>query len=156
MRIVQNLIGFLGRVCICAIFLSSAMQKLLHWGSTKEAVLRGVDVYLTAPGIFLRLHEVFLVISQHLPLFLGIAIGLEILGSLLILLGLNVRLGAFFLLLFLVPATILIHHFWFLEGKEQLLEMTMFLKNVAIAGGLLTLLAFGSGEPAKPKPATKE
>lgn len=79
------------------------------------------------------------------PTLLVIATVVELLGGVLILLGIQVRFGALILALFLIPTTLLFHNFWDLEGKEMEIQMTMFLKNLAIFGGALAFLAFGKG-----------
>jgi uncharacterized membrane protein YphA (DoxX/SURF4 family) len=78
-------------------------------------------------------------------LWLAMAATCEIVGGLLIFLGMWVRFGALILVLFLIPTTFLFHDFWQLQGPDRALEMTMFLKNLSIIGGLLILLAYGKG-----------
>jgi len=80
-----------------------------------------------------------------------IACMLELFGGFLLLFGIKVRWGAFFLILFLIPTTLIMHHFWLLQSPQRELEMGMFLKNLSIFGGLLTVLAFGTGSEKKNK-----
>jgi putative oxidoreductase len=68
------------------------------------------------------------------------AIVVEILGGLSIILGLWIRAGAAALFLFLIPATLIFH-----TDFSQQTQMIMFLKNLSIMGGLLLVVAFGSG-----------
>ncbi|MCS7271144.1 MAG: DoxX family protein, partial [Gemmataceae bacterium] len=49
------------------------------------------------------------------------------------------------LIVFLIPATVIFHNFWAFEGQEQQMQMIMFLKNLAILGGLLLVVGFGAG-----------
>jgi uncharacterized membrane protein YphA (DoxX/SURF4 family) len=78
--------------------------------------------------------------------------GVAVLGSgaLLVGGGLGIVLGAFPVLAaaglaaFLVLSAVAMHDFWTVEDPEsQQQEMTDFLKNVALAGGALVLLAVG-------------
>jgi putative oxidoreductase len=47
---------------------------------------------------------------------------------------------------FLVPVTLIMHDFWTLdEGPQRMEQMINFMKNVSISGGLLMVLALGSG-----------
>jgi len=64
----------------------------------------------------------------------GVGASLFILGS---------RLGAQFLLVFVVAVSVVMHAFWDYDpaSPEAVLEMTHFFKNVALAGALLTWLA---------------
>jgi len=54
------------------------------------------------------------------------------------------KLGAVLLIIFTLPATIIFHNFWTFEGMEQQMQMIMFMKNIAIIGGLLLITDFGS------------
>ena len=64
----------------------------------------------------------------------------------MVLLGWHLRLGSLLLMLFLLPATLIFHRFWVMEpSHEQITQMHMFMKNLAIFGGLLYIFVFGSG-----------
>jgi putative oxidoreductase len=81
--------------------------------------------------------------AQGMPLtavFLVGAIVVEIVGGLSVILGLWARVGAAALFLFLIPATLIFHT----DFGEQT-QVIMFLKNLSIMGGLLLVMAFGSG-----------
>lgn len=71
------------------------------------------------------------------PILLLFATLFELCGGLSILLGYREKLGAILLILFLIPATVLMHQFWFVEGAMRELQLTHFLKNLAILGGLI-------------------
>ena len=71
---------------------------------------------------------------------LPLVIVLEILGSLAIIVGWNTRLAAIALAGFSVLSGILFHG----NFAEQT-QMIMFMKNIAIAGGMLMLFAHGAG-----------
>ena len=43
----------------------------------------------------------------------------QLLGGLLVLLGIKEKLGATLLILFLIPVTVLMHSFWMVEGAER-------------------------------------
>ena len=69
-----------------------------------------------------------------------------LLGGLSLILGAWTRIGAFFLLVFIVAATYYFHDFWkFADPTQQQLQTIQFMKNMAIGGGLLSLIAFGGG-----------
>ncbi|APE28079.1 DoxX family protein [Aurantiacibacter gangjinensis] len=70
-------------------------------------------------------------------------VGLEIVGGLLLLAGFKTRWVAGALAAFSV-ATALIFHFDFADQNQ----LTAFLKNLAIAGGMLQVVAFGPGRLA--------
>ncbi len=62
-----------------------------------------------------------------------------------LLLGFKARVGAVLLIIFLIPATLIFHNFWAFEGMERQMQMIMFMKNLAILGGLLLVLGLGPG-----------
>jgi putative oxidoreductase len=126
-----------GRILLAALFLLSGLNKIPNFKTTADGLIEehvpGADVALVG-GL------------RGADLLLGGAVALEIIGSLSILIGLKARFGALLLLIFLAPVTYFFHDFWTFEDQaRQQTEMINFLKNVAIAGGLLMILAMGPG-----------
>ena len=67
-------------------------------------------------------------------------------GGICVLLGLWARLGAWLLVLFLVPVTLAMHDFWNVaDPAEAGLQQAMFLKNLSMLGGALLIAHFGGG-----------
>ena len=118
---VDNYLSFLARICLCAIFMWSGINKIIDPVTTQEN--------MSAHGMPFTLF------------FLVGAIALEILGGLSILLGIKTRWGAAMLIVFLVPATLIFHH-----DLSTELEQAMFFKNLAMLGGLLLLIRYGGGD----------
>ena len=145
MGVIQSVIRFLGRICLSLIFIASGVYTLLNWQSSEQALVGALCDWLSlALGVewAQKLCELGLSWSFFL---LAASVICEIVGGLLVFLGLGVRLGALLLLLFMIPATVLFQHFWTFQGPERELQMVMFLKNLSIIGGLLGLLAYDKG-----------
>jgi putative oxidoreductase len=71
---------------------------------------------------------------------------LALAGALSILLGYRAKIGAWLLVLFLVPVTLAMHNFWAAHDPMMMqIQMAMFLKNVSILGGALMIAYFGAG-----------
>ena len=71
---------------------------------------------------------------------------LALLGGLSILLGYRAKIGAWLLVLFLVPVTLMMHNFWAAkDAATAQMQMAMFLKNVTMLGGALLISQFGAG-----------
>lgn len=71
---------------------------------------------------------------------------ISFIGGLSILLGAHARVGAFLILVFMVPVTFLMHDFWNVADPQLAQnEMTQFMKNLTIIGGALLLTFYGSG-----------
>ena len=74
-----------------------------------------------------------------------IAIIIEIAGGLALILGFKARWAALALAIFTLVATLIFHNYWTLPADKQMMQQLMFMKNIAIIGGLLTLAAWGAG-----------
>jgi putative oxidoreductase len=79
-------------------------------------------------------------IAPYTNFFLVGAIFFELIGVITLVLGYFARFGAFLLLIFLIPTTIIFHTNFAEQG-----QMIHFMKNVSMFGGLLVLLAVGAG-----------
>jgi putative oxidoreductase len=68
---------------------------------------------------------------------LAVTVGglLLLLGGVSLLLGLWPKIGASFIILFLVGVTPVMHDFWNVSGAARMAEMGNFLKNIALIGG---------------------
>ncbi|CAF0697521.1 DoxX family protein [Candidatus Methylacidithermus pantelleriae] len=120
----QEIFYLLGRILLSQIFLLSAIHKILTWQTT-----------------------VGWVASRGLPAaswLLGVAVVVELFGGLSLLLGWRLVLGASLLLIYLIGVTFLFHSFWTFQGAERQMQSIMFLKNLAIGGGLCLLVSMGS------------
>jgi putative oxidoreductase len=87
--------------------------------------------------------------SQGVPLA-SIAVPLSgvltIVGGLSILLGYRAKLGAWLIVLFLIPVTLMMHKFWTVSDPMMAqIQMAMFMKNVSMLGGALLISHFGAG-----------
>jgi putative oxidoreductase len=108
------------RICLCLIFINSGIGKILDFNSTAEMMA-----------------------NQGLPIaniLLVFTIAFQLLGGFSLLLGYKVKIGSVLLILFLIPATLVFHNP--LADPNQIND---FLKNIALIGGLLMVIAAGAG-----------
>ena len=146
-----------GRMALSIIFIFYGMQKVMNWQETEQAITSALTNWMNwvpAPS------GINLFAGKMIPysfVLVVIAMLVELIGGLFIFFGYKPRFGAVILLLFLIPTTLLFHPFWFLQGDERDVQMAMFLKNLSIFGGLLGVLAFGTGSIPKKvsEPSTK-
>tara|TARA_R110002074_G_scaffold341662_2_gene512195 strand:- start:2975 stop:3364 length:390 start_codon:yes stop_codon:yes gene_type:complete len=110
----------LGRVLLATLFLFAGANKAGHPSGTIS--------FISAAGL------------PFPELGYAIALVVEIGGGLLILMGYQTRLVALGMALFTIATAVAFHN----NFGEQL-QMTMFMKNLAIAGGFLVLSAHGGG-----------
>jgi putative oxidoreductase len=113
-------IAALGRLALAAIFLASGIQKLLTPEQTQS--------YIASANIP----------QPFIAYWASTAV--EVLGGLSVALGFAPRIGALVLAVFSVAAAIIFHTNF---GDQN--QMIHFMKDIAIAGGLLQVVAFGSG-----------
>jgi putative oxidoreductase len=114
------------RILVSAIFVQGALGKILGW--------EGQAAYMRSHGI------------THLvtPL-LGAALVIEAGGVLCVLSGLWAKAAAAVMCAYLVVISLLLHDFWAAPAARAGMMQTEFLKNMAIAGGLLVLAVYGPG-----------
>ena len=75
------------------------------------------------------------------PLFGFIAIA----GAISIMVGYPGRIGALMIIIFLVPVTLFMHRFWSVSDPAMhQMQFTNFMKNLALLGGAVMLLARGT------------
>ena len=70
---------------------------------------------------------------------LVLTILLEVGGGLALITGIQARLAAAGLALFLIPVTLIFHGFWHADAADFQNQLNHFFKNVAILGGMLVL-----------------
>lgn len=140
----------LGRMCVSLLFLLSGASTLFRWQQTEmslSSVLADWHSHMMNSEMF---GQLFSDLLAWTPLLLTVAVVFQLLGGILLFFGWKVRLGSALLVLFLLPATILFHQFWYVEGTERATQVVEFFKNLSILGGLLCLLAIGgTRKPAK-------
>ncbi|MEX2015918.1 MAG: DoxX family protein [Candidatus Hydrogenedentales bacterium] len=121
-----NLIMADGRVLLALVFLASGFMKIVQFNTTADQMYAEGMEYVTI-------------------LLIG-AIIFELVGGILVLIGWHPRIGALLLILFLIPTTLIFHDFWMTQqhtdAAAQQNQMAHFMKNVAIMGGLLAVMAF--------------
>ncbi len=147
-RMIRSCVGFLGRALISIFFIVAALQKVLHWSDAMQCLqqaLTGLSPY--------TLHQPLLQggldwTLSHTAALLSVAVVMQLLGGLLVFLGLSVRFGAFLLSCCVVVGTLVLHRFWEMTDSQAALDQVVFMKNVGILGGLLFILARGKKDAA--------
>jgi len=119
-----SLIALAGRVLFSAIFI---MSGFLHFsqqeiGYAAQAGVPMAGLLVPASGV------------------------LALAGGFSILLGYRAKIGAWLLVFFLVPVTLMMHNFWAVKDPMMAqMQMAMFLKNMTMLGGALLISQLGAG-----------
>ena len=116
---------FIGRLCMCAIFIITGVWKFVNFN--------GVSQEMEAKGF------------PMVSFFLVTAAIVEILGGLSLFFGYKTRLWAAILMVYLIPVTVIFHDFWNAAEAQRYTQIVEFLKNLTIFGGLWDVIGTGPG-----------
>ena len=86
--------------------------------------------------------------SKGLPLPSVLAVGtiaLELVAGIALAVGYKARWAALALAVFTVLASVIFHAYWSMPVEQQRMQQLMFMKNMAVTGGLLMVFALGAG-----------
>lgn len=123
----KDILDLLGRALLSFIFLYEAYDSVFYFQATKEK--------MTAYG--LTWQQDFVLVG---------AIILLLLGGTLLLIGYRTGFAMFILLCYWIPVTFIVHSFWNDPEPARRLQSIMFMKNLAIVGGMLMVWANGTGK----------
>jgi len=121
----QDTLALIGRILVAYLFIPAGFGKLMGFSGTVG--------YITSAG--LPMPEVAAVIAIIIELGLGIAL----------LLGFKTRWTAIVMAVFTIVTALFFHKYWSAPEAMKMMQQINFNKNMAIAGGLLALAAFGAG-----------
>ena len=119
MNTTQNLADLAGRILIAAIFLIAGLNKIGGY--------EGTQAYMAAMGVP----------GMLLPL----VIALEVFGAIAIIVGWRTRLFALLLAGYSIVSAAIFH-----SALGDQMQFLLFMKNLAMAGGFLFLVARGAGD----------
>ncbi|MFO1287967.1 MAG: DoxX family protein [Rubrivivax sp.] len=114
-----------GRLLLALIFIIAGYSKLTG--------LAGTAGYIASKGL-------------PLPAVLALGAGvLELVGGVALAVGFKARWTALALAVFTLIATVIFHAYWSVPAEQQMVQQLMFMKNLAITGGLLLVFSLGAG-----------
>ena len=119
-----NIIDLLGRIFISVLFFLNGIFKIKNYDGTIE----WMETY-DLPGIMI------------IP-----AIVIEIVAPILVVIGYKTKIAAAFLFLFCLSTAFIFHN----DFSDQI-QLTAFLKNIALAGGFMFLIANGAKDYSSDK-----
>ncbi|HEX2009771.1 MAG TPA: DoxX family protein, partial [Roseateles sp.] len=105
-------------------------------------VLAGPGKITGAEGTAAFMASAGLPASPPLAMLVG---AFELLAGLALIVGFKARWAALALALFTLAASFLFHGYWAKPPEQQMVQQLLFMKNIAVSGGLLLLAAFGPG-----------
>lgn len=118
-------LALIGRVLLALMFVKAGFGKLGN--------INGTAAYIASGGL-------------PVPAVLAVLVGLfELLGGLALAVGFKARWAALALGVFTLLASVLFHKFWAVPEAQQMVQQLLFLKNMAVAGGMFMVAALGAG-----------
>ena len=114
-----------GRILLALIFLMSGYGKVTGF--------EGTVGYIASKGLPLP------------QVAAAAAAAVELVSSILLIVGWQTRWAAAGLLLFTIPATLIFHNFWAVDAAQVQNQTIHFMKNLSMMGGMLYVMAFGAG-----------
>jgi putative oxidoreductase len=125
-----NVLTALGRAVLASLFMLGGLNKIIDYNDTL-AVMRGAGL-------------------EPATLLLPLTILLELGGGALIALGRRfVAPAALTLAVFTFATNLVFHRFWSMNGTEGMLQLSLFFKNVSVAGGLLVIAGIAAQRNAQ-------
>lgn len=121
----RDLFLLLARVLLMVLFVVSGWAKLTGFD--------GTVAYMTSLG------------APAPMVAAAVAVVMEFIVGILLILGFYTRPLALLFVLFVLGTALIGHPFWNMVDPERAANMTQFLKNLSICGGLLALAASGPG-----------
>ena len=121
----QNPLSLIGRILLAMLFVPAGFGKITGFAGTVG--------YIASRGV-------------PLPEFAAAAaIGVEVGLGMLLLIGWQTRWAAVGMALFTVVISFIFHNFWAVPAEQVMQQQQSFFKNLAVVGGLLTIVAWGAG-----------
>ena len=121
----NNLFSLISRALIALLFIPSGISKITGFAGTVG--------YISSAHV--PFPEVAAVIGILVELGLGI----------LLLLGYQTRWVALGIIVYVVVITFIFHQYWAVPAAQVMAQKFNFFKNLAIAGGLFAIAAWGAG-----------
>jgi len=122
---VKSPLSVIGRVLLALMFVMAGFSKLGNIG--------GTAAYIASGGL-------------PMPAVLAVLVGLlELIAGLALAVGYKARWAALALGIFTLLASALFHQFWAVPADKAMVQQLLFMKNLAVAGGMFIVAALGAG-----------
>lgn len=123
----KHILDLIARILLSTMFIFEVYDSISFYAKTKNT--------MTAYGI-----------TWNQDFLLMTVITLLTIGATLVVIGYYANLGAVLLLCYMIPITFIVYSFWNDPKDVQRIQSLMFMKNIAIIGGLLLLMVNGAGK----------
>lgn len=122
---IQDSAALAGRLLLAALFLPAGLGKVTGF--------EGTVGYIASAGLPMA------------SVAAALAAFVEIAGSIALIVGVGTRWAALVLAAFTLVASFFFHAYWSVPADQQMVQQLLFMKNIGVVGGLLTVFAWGAG-----------
>jgi putative oxidoreductase len=122
---VKTPLVLVGRILLALMFVVSGFGKLTH--------IAGTAGFIASAG---------LPAASALAVLVGL---LEVVAGIALIIGFRARWAALALGLFTLLASVIFHAYWSAPADQAYVQQLMFMKNLAVAGGMFFVAALGAG-----------
>lgn len=123
----KNVTDLIGRILIGLFFFYEAIDTMVFFKQTRET--------LTSLGI--NFAQDWLIVGSIIILLVG---------AIMVIIGYYASIGALLLFIYWFVFTMVVYSFWNDDSEGKSLTINFFMRNMALCGGLLILVANGAGQ----------
>ena len=126
-KLMKNVTDLIGRILIGLFFFYEAIDTMVFFKQTRET--------LTSFGI--NFAQDWLIVGSIIILLVG---------AIMVIIGYYANIGALLLFIYWFVFTMVVYSFWNDNSEGKSLTINFFMRNMALCGGLLILVANGAGQ----------
>lgn len=147
----QRIFFLIARIWIGLAFIGMAIDIITQWHGVNEAFVDQLQlVECVAKSLHCRLIGIM---HGSSSLFLGLGVGVALIGGLLILVGYRVKIASLMLLALIAIQVVFLHPFWLLEGAERGQAIAFLWSSAVNVGALFFCMGFArKKDPKEPRP----
>ncbi len=134
----------LGRFCLSLLFVIAIADIVLNWGVTRPQLIEIYSQWIDISSFPPYLDALFNWVLSQISWLIIVLVILAGFSGVFLLLGVQLRCSAWILIILMIPITCILHPFWLNETLLYQEQMILFLKNIAILGGLFLLVSKNS------------
>lgn len=152
----MRLFATLGRLLVSINFIALGLLNIYYFELARSDLARAFVSLESHIAQFPELIEVISYLHANISIVLMAMISLQIFGGILVFFNYFLRLGVFLLLVYLIPYSVVVDHFWYLSGSELSHSFMRFLLDLSTMGALFLIISVSRGIDYKAMGKAKE